>query len=168
MDEWVLLKVQNFLGKNRKLAETFKGPYQITKVNENGTIKIKTKFGKHEQLVNQNLLVKYKQARPEEKEKATQGNEAEILTGNPENKRKYQKRTFPSREDGGPITRAQAAKLKAKDAKTFDLINNLELRNPIGTFKKLIKRENNEKAIQKRLQLANFSKQIIFFFFFFF
>ena len=91
VDEWVLLKVQNFLGKNRKLAETFKGPYQITKVNENGMVKMKTKFGKHEQLVNQNLLVKYKQARQEEKEKATQGNETEIPTDNPEIKRKNQK-----------------------------------------------------------------------------
>ena len=165
-NEWVLLKVQNFLGKNRKLSETFKGPFIITKVNENGTIKIKTKFGKHEQLVNQNLLVKYKQERPEEKEKATQesenipGHEENIPAGNLATK-KNQKRIFPKREDGGPITRAQAAKLKARDAQTMNLINTLELKNPIATFKKLIKSENNENIIQKRLQLAKFSKEII-------
>jgi hypothetical protein len=52
------------LGKNKKLAETFKGPFVVTKVNDNGTIKMKTKYDQHEQLVNQNQLVKYKQ--PEE------------------------------------------------------------------------------------------------------
>ncbi len=36
----------------------------VTKVNDNGTIRIKTKYGQHEQLINQNQLVKYKQ--PEE------------------------------------------------------------------------------------------------------
>ena len=39
--ELVLLKVNNFWVKTENLAETFKGPYIITKVNENGKIKIK-------------------------------------------------------------------------------------------------------------------------------
>ena len=66
--ELVLLKVQNFLGKNKKLAETFKGPYTVSKVNPNGTIRIKTKCAKHDQLVNQNLLIKYNLRKEEEEE----------------------------------------------------------------------------------------------------
>ena len=49
--------MHNFLDKKRKLAETFKGPYIITIVNENGPIKIITKYGKYDRLVNQNLFV---------------------------------------------------------------------------------------------------------------
>ena len=72
----VLLKIHNFLGKNRKLAETFKGPFIVLKVNENSAVKIKTKYAKHNQLVNQNLLVKYKQQNeqqnPEKEQKKEQ------------------------------------------------------------------------------------------------
>jgi hypothetical protein len=52
VNKWVLHKVQNFLGKNRKLAEAFKGPFVITKLFDNGTVQMKTKHGKHEQIVN--------------------------------------------------------------------------------------------------------------------
>ena len=57
--EWVLLKVQNFLNKNKKLAETYKGPFCISKVHSNGTAPIK-QSSKHDTLVNTSLLVKYK------------------------------------------------------------------------------------------------------------
>ena len=57
--ELVLLKIRNLLGKNKKLSDKFKGPFIVVKVNENGTVKIKTKYAKNYQLVNQNLLVKY-------------------------------------------------------------------------------------------------------------
>ena len=70
--ELVLLKIQNFLGKNKKLAETYKGQYKITKVNDNGTVTMKTKCARHDQLVNQNQLVKYKIA-PEKMEKDEKG-----------------------------------------------------------------------------------------------
>ena len=59
--ELVFLKIHNFLHKNRKLAKTFKGPFIVVKLNEKDTVKIKTKYGEHDQLLNQNLLVKYKQ-----------------------------------------------------------------------------------------------------------
>ena len=105
--ELVLLKVQNFLGKNRKLAETFKGPYTVSKVNENGTIRIKTKCAKHDQLVNQNLLIKYNlRKEDEEEQKEEQQNKEE--TAIPPVKRTYKKRIFESREDGGPTTRSRA------------------------------------------------------------
>ena len=58
------------------MAETFQGPYIITKVNKNGTIKMKTKFAKYDQFVNQNQLVKYKQPAIETKiESETEYNE---------------------------------------------------------------------------------------------
>jgi hypothetical protein len=60
VNECVLLKVQNFLSKNRKLVETFKGTNVITKIFDNGTVQIRTKYEKHDQIVNQILLVKYR------------------------------------------------------------------------------------------------------------
>ena len=59
-------KFHDFFGKNKKLEETFKGPYILEKGNDNGTVKIKIKYAKHDQLVNQNLLFKYKQSFPKE------------------------------------------------------------------------------------------------------
>ena len=55
--ELVLLKAHNFLDRNKKLVENFKDPFKVVKVNENGTVKIKTKYAKHDQFVHQNLLV---------------------------------------------------------------------------------------------------------------
>ena len=37
-EELVLLKIHNFLGKNKKLVETFRGPFIVVKMNENGTV----------------------------------------------------------------------------------------------------------------------------------
>jgi hypothetical protein len=31
-ENWVLMKEQNFLNKNKKLAKTFRGPFRITKL----------------------------------------------------------------------------------------------------------------------------------------
>ena len=39
-DELVLLKIHKFLVKNIKMTKTFKGPFIMVKVNENGTVKI--------------------------------------------------------------------------------------------------------------------------------
>ena len=47
------------------MAKTFKGPFIVVKVNEYGIVKIKTQCAKHDQLVNQNLLVKHKQQKSE-------------------------------------------------------------------------------------------------------
>jgi hypothetical protein len=101
-EELVLLKIHNFLGKNKKLAETFKCPFVVTKVNAKVTIRIKTKYGQHEQLNNQNQLFKYKQ--PEEITKTAPEiqNEEE-----PTVKRTYKKKVYPGREDGGPVTRSK-------------------------------------------------------------
>jgi hypothetical protein len=55
-ENYVLLKDHIFF-KN-KLAETFKGPFRITKVHENVTALIRSKTAKHDSLANTNLLVK--------------------------------------------------------------------------------------------------------------
>ena len=57
--EKVLLKVNDFKLKNRKLCEEWKGPFIITKVFPNQTALIKTKFGKHETLYNFMMLKHY-------------------------------------------------------------------------------------------------------------
>jgi hypothetical protein len=54
--EKVLLKVNDFKLKNRKLFEEWKGPFLITNVVPNQTALIKTKFGKHETLYNFMML----------------------------------------------------------------------------------------------------------------
>ena len=77
-NDWVLLKEHNFLHKNRKIAETFKGPFKVTKVHENGTALIRGKHSKHDNLVNTSQLVKYLQSE----------NEKPILTKADENKDK--------------------------------------------------------------------------------
>ena len=99
----VLLKIHNFLGKDRKLAEKFKCPFIVVKVNENGTVKIKTKYAKHDQLVNQNLLVKYKQqkSQPTVVSIKNEQNEPNFTP----TKRILNKPIFEEREDGGPVTR---------------------------------------------------------------
>ena len=168
--ELVLLKVQNFLGKNKKLAETFKGPYTVSKVNENGTVRIRTKCAKHDQLVNQNLLIKYtkreeKQPEPKEEQKAIQKTKEEegISSENP-TKRSYNKRFFPGREDGGPTTRSKATMPNQEqigENNPLNLIMTLNLSDPLKTFQDLIKKKLSPESAQKRLQLANFSRETI-------
>ena len=155
--ELVLLKVHNFLGKNRKLAETFKGPFIVTKVNENGTIKIKTKYGQHDQLVNQNQLVKYIQPKV-------------VIESAPENKdneegsskRAYKKKEYPGREDGGPVTRSKThpvselkevggAPKSCKHSEKINLITSEQLKDPSQTFEVLIKKVASKEALEKRL-----------------
>ncbi len=55
-EDWVLTKEHNLLNKNRKLAQTFKGPFKITKVHLNVTAMIRTRTSKHDHLVNIYLL----------------------------------------------------------------------------------------------------------------
>jgi hypothetical protein len=93
-DDSVLMKEHNFMHKNRKLAETFKGPFKITKV-----LLIRTKPSKHNHLVNTNLLVKYNAPPSFEHHQNNQDQIGEEIS-----KRKYQKRIFKARPDGGPVT----------------------------------------------------------------
>jgi hypothetical protein len=60
-DEWVLYK-------SKKLDETFKGQFRVTKVNENGTTLIRCENAKFDDLVSTNSLVKYNRSREEEEE----------------------------------------------------------------------------------------------------
>ena len=134
-------------------------------MNENGTVRMKTKCAKHDQLVNQNLLVKYKKPISQEtlpKEEAKP--KAEEQEEQP--KRKYAKRIFEGREDGGPKTRSKTAREVSKiqcknalevnnefasrnvDVEITNLINSLELVDPITNFKKIF---GNHKLICSKL-----------------
>ena len=62
MGDLVLLEQRNFLGKNRKLSEIYKGPYVVVKVNPNNTVVVKTRTGSKEYLYNTMLLKLYKEA----------------------------------------------------------------------------------------------------------
>ena len=46
--DMVLLQVKNFLNKNKKLAEGYKGPYIITKISDNNIATIKMPHGTKE------------------------------------------------------------------------------------------------------------------------
>ena len=48
----VLLEQKIFLGKNRKLAEIYMGPYIVIKVNSNNTVVVRTKTGSKEYVYN--------------------------------------------------------------------------------------------------------------------
>ena len=149
------------------MAETFKGPYIITKVNENGTIKMKTKYAKHDQLVNQNQLVKYKQPAVEPKMEFENENKEDQPV-----KRAYIKKVYPGREDGGPVTRSKnhpvndlnevgGAPKKCKHLAKINLITAEQLKDPTQTFEILIKKVASKEDLERRLRLANFSKEII-------
>ena len=62
MGDLVLLEQRNFLGKNKKLSEIYKGPYIVVKVNPNNTVIVKTRTGSKEYLYNTMLLKLYKEA----------------------------------------------------------------------------------------------------------
>ena len=72
-------------------------------MNENGTIRMRAKYAKHDQLVNQNQLVKYKQAEIEPKMESLKEKE------NVEHpvKRSYIKKVYPGRGDGGTVRRSK-------------------------------------------------------------
>jgi hypothetical protein len=104
--EWVLLEVKNFESKNRKLSEIYKGPYIIVKVNKNNTVLLKKRSGNHEYFYNTELLKHYCQPPKKVKEP-----EKEALTPKtsplPPAKRKYVKKIYEGRPDGGPTTRSK-------------------------------------------------------------
>jgi hypothetical protein len=165
--ELVLLNIHNFLGKNRKLAETFKGPFVVTKVNNNGTIKMKTKYGQHEQLVNQNQLVKYKQTEEITKPAPEIENEED-----PTMKRAYKKKIYPGREDGGPVTRSKNHPIEnlikmggaasiCNHTEKINSITSEQLKDPAQTLEILIKKIASKEDLEWRLRLDKFSKEII-------
>ncbi len=88
--------------KNSKLAETFKGPFKITKIHSNSTALIRTRTSKHDHLVNTNLLVKYN-VPPSFVNPQNNQNQAEDEVS----PRKYNERIFPPRPDGVPATRSK-------------------------------------------------------------
>ena len=55
----VLIQVKDFLTKNKKLAESFKGPFLITRVSPNNTATIRSKTGKKEYNYNTDMLKMY-------------------------------------------------------------------------------------------------------------
>ena len=57
--DMVLLEVKDFLHKNRKLAEIYKGPYIITRVSDNNTATVKTPHGAKEYNYNTQMFKLY-------------------------------------------------------------------------------------------------------------
>jgi len=111
--EWVLLEVKNFESKNKKLSEIYKGPYIIIKVNQNNTVLLKKPSGTHEYLYNTELLKHYYQPQNKEvkKHKDTLQEKEAIAPKTsplPPTNRKYIKKVYEGRPDGGPTTRSKA------------------------------------------------------------
>jgi hypothetical protein len=55
----VLIQVKDFLTKNKKLAESFKGPFLVTRVSPNNTATIRSRTGKKEYNYNTDMLKMY-------------------------------------------------------------------------------------------------------------
>ena len=68
LDDLVLLEKYDFLGKNRKLSDIYKGPYIVVKFNSNNTLVVKTRAGSKEYIYNTMLLKLYKEAPKTQKE----------------------------------------------------------------------------------------------------
>ena len=63
----VLLQVKNFLNKNQKLVEGYKGPYIFTKISDNNTATIKMKHGTKEYNYNKQMFKLFHQEKFPEK-----------------------------------------------------------------------------------------------------
>ena len=57
--DMILLEVKDFLHKNKKLAEIYKGPYIITRVSDNNTATVKTPHGAKEYNYNTQMFKLY-------------------------------------------------------------------------------------------------------------
>ena len=96
MGDLVLLEQRNFLGKNRKLSEVYKGPYIVIKVSPNNTVVVKSRTGSKEYMYNTMLLKLYKEA-PEQTTSETSKADSPANKTAPEvkiPKRTYHERTF--------------------------------------------------------------------------
>jgi transposase InsO family protein len=127
----VLLEQRNFLGKNRKLSEIYKGPYIVVKVNPNNTVVVKTRTGSKEYLYNTMLLKLYKEApipkTAEVPKVEKSSSETEHKKETP--KRKYVKRTFEGRKDGGPVTRSRKVEIPSASLSYAEVLKKPKLIN---------------------------------------
>jgi hypothetical protein len=171
-DGLVLLKEHNFMHVKRKLAEKFKGPFKITKVQSNGTALIRTKTSKHDHLVNTNLLVKYNVPPSFVHHQINQDQAREEIS-----KIKYQKRIFETRPDGGPVRQSKMvinnggyfttenitnetslnqidsnfAHNSLEKSNAINLIKSWDLIDPIDRFEVRMTFQKPENLIKKRL-----------------
>ena len=72
----MLLEVKDFLHKNKKLAQIYKGPYVITRISDNNTATVKTPHGVKEYNYNTQMFKlfhpKKETVKEKEKEKHTE------------------------------------------------------------------------------------------------
>ena len=86
--DMVLIQVKNFLGKNQKLAENYKGPYIITKMNNN-TATIKMPHGTKEYNYNTQMFKLIHQGKVQKNN----------LPQTPRKKRRKEKNNYPGIEE---------------------------------------------------------------------
>ena len=107
----ILLEEKNFKNKNAKLAEKYKGPYIIVKMNdENKTAIIKKPHGVKEMLYNTDMFKKYLQPK-NEKEQAK--NDQQNIPKPPLDK---EKKVPNLKTEGGPTTRSKSKLLGPVEA----------------------------------------------------
>ena len=105
LGDLVLLEVKDFLHKNKKLAEIYKGPYVITRVSDNNTATVKTPHGVKEYNYNTKMFKLFHPNKETIKEKEKEKHIKTIEES--EAKTKRQKKIYPNRENGGPTTRSK-------------------------------------------------------------
>ena len=99
--DMVLIAVKDFLGKNKKLANIFKGPFLITRVSPHNTVTLRHPTGKREYNYNTDMLKLFYSEKPAQ----TTSSQVPV----PE---KRAKKKFEGRPDGGPTTRSKTASVR--------------------------------------------------------
>ena len=118
--DWVLLEVKDFLHKNRKFAEIYKGPYVITRISDNNTATIKALHGAKEYNYNTQMFKLFYPKKNQAKTIDTKRKESHIQEdGKSETKLKRQKKIYPGREDVRPSTRSKTAQENIEIKKSY-------------------------------------------------
>ena len=110
LGDLVLLEVKDFLHKNKKLAEIYKGPYVITRISDNNTATVKTPHGVKEYNYNTQMFKLFHPKKEAGKEKGKNRHTETTIKSEANTKR--QKKIYPGRTDGGPTTRSKTAQEK--------------------------------------------------------
>ena len=80
----VLIEVKDYLNKNKKLAECFKGPFLVTRVSPNNTVTIRARTGKREYNYNTDMLKLYFSATTESNPGSSKTGPVESKSTNPD------------------------------------------------------------------------------------
>ena len=153
----VLIEVKDYLNKNKKLAECFKGPFLVTRVSPNNTVTIRARTGKREYNYNTDMLKLYFSATTESNPGSSKTGPVESKSTNPA---KSKPKAAAGREDGGPVTRRKtAAKQPFSNAEALPGQSKIEVQNITEFVKSQIPTASTEAEISALSSRQNTAEQ---------